>query len=170
MEEQYSETSMTICRSTRCNIPKVLIHQNKFTFLLCLMLQLALLYFFYNVLLSLFQVSAVCLCAWECRIILRISVIMPNFSQGIYLFRIMHSLYEHTVLWLRYSVFKYHKVSSLERTQLRGIITCSCQSPPLVPSTTDAHNTLPHAQHNIIFILPPAILQVAICRVFSPNN
>jgi len=43
MEEQYfSETSMSICRWTRCNIPKDLIHQNKFTFLLYRMLQLAL--------------------------------------------------------------------------------------------------------------------------------
>jgi hypothetical protein len=30
MEEQYlSEMSMTICRSTQCNIAKVLVHQNK---------------------------------------------------------------------------------------------------------------------------------------------
>ena len=74
------------------------------------MLQLALLYFFfYYVLLSLFQVSAVCLCVWDCRIMLRISVILPSFSQGIYLVRIMPSLYEHVVLWLLYSVFRYHK-------------------------------------------------------------
>ena len=65
MEELYfSETSMTVCRSTRRNIRNDFIHQNKFAFFLCLMLQMALLYFlFYYVLLSLFQVSAVCLCA-----------------------------------------------------------------------------------------------------------
>jgi len=34
---------------------------------------------------------------------------MLNFSQGIYLVRIMPSLYEHVVLWLLYSVIKYHK-------------------------------------------------------------
>jgi hypothetical protein len=78
------------------------------------MLQLALLhFFFYYVLLSLFQVSAVCLCASDCRIMLRISVIMPNFSQGIYLVRIIPFLYECVVLCLQYRVFEYYKETLL---------------------------------------------------------